>query len=55
VGGDAPDPRAIGFVGSVKWHERSAFDAPEGRTLARVRDAVRVGTAARGLAERRGG
>lgn len=29
VGGDKPDPTAIGFVGSVKWRDRKSFGAAD--------------------------
>jgi hypothetical protein len=29
VGGDRPDPRTIGFIGSVKWRERGRFSAED--------------------------
>jgi AAA+ ATPase superfamily predicted ATPase len=40
VGGDAPDPRSIGFIGSVKWREKERFSSRELRDLARNRAIV---------------
>jgi len=37
VGGDRPDPRAIGFIGSVKWREKGPFSAGELAALAKQR------------------
>jgi hypothetical protein len=40
VGGDAPTPTRIGFVGSIKWHESESFSAAELRELTKCRGAV---------------
>lgn len=40
VGGDAPLPTTIGFVGSVKWHESDAFSAGEAAALTEHRTRV---------------
>jgi AAA+ ATPase superfamily predicted ATPase len=40
VGGDAPRPTAIGFVGSIKWHENESFTRRERRALVEHRAAV---------------
>jgi uncharacterized protein len=40
VGGDRPAPDEIGFVGSVKWRERGAFDGGDLRELEAVRARV---------------
>jgi len=40
VGGDAPVPARIGFIGSIKWHESEPFAASELRELANNRDHV---------------
>lgn len=40
VGGDAPEPSRIGFVGSVKWREDAPFAAAELEELARQRAKV---------------
>lgn len=40
VGGDRPDPRSIGFIGSIKWRERSPFGATDLRDLATGRTHV---------------
>ncbi|NLT05991.1 MAG: AAA family ATPase [Solirubrobacterales bacterium] len=40
VGADAPDPRAVAFVGSIKWRERKRFDRSDTRELVRQRAAV---------------
>ncbi len=37
VGGDRPEPAAIGFIGSVKWRERGRFSAKDLAQLARQR------------------
>jgi uncharacterized protein len=44
VGGDAPEPARIGFVGSVKWRRKEPFGAAEAAALAEHR--VRVPGAA---------
>jgi AAA+ ATPase superfamily predicted ATPase len=55
VGGDAPSPSTIGFVGSIKWHEREPFGAREAAALAVHRSRVPGGAAARLLAVSRTG
>jgi AAA+ ATPase superfamily predicted ATPase len=40
VGGDAPEPNRIGFVGSIRWHEEAPFAAAELDELARSRTKV---------------
>jgi uncharacterized protein len=40
VGGDAPDPTVIGFVGSIKWHENEQFGTREAAALAQHRTHV---------------
>lgn len=40
VGGDAPEPSRIGFIGSVKWREREPVSAQELQELAAGRSAV---------------
>lgn len=40
VGGDAPEPTRLGFVGSIKWHESRPFAAKELRDLAQSRAQV---------------
>lgn len=40
VGGDAPVPARIGFIGSIKWHESEPFAASDLRELASGRDRV---------------
>jgi hypothetical protein len=40
VGGDAPEPTSIGFVGSIKWHEHERFTTAERAALAAHRAAV---------------
>lgn len=40
IGGDAPSPTAIGFVGSVKWHEREPFTRAERAALVEQRGRV---------------
>lgn len=40
VGGDAPEPTRIGFIGSIKWHESEPFAASDMRELASNRDRV---------------
>jgi uncharacterized protein len=40
VGGDAPEPASVGFVGSIKWHASEPFAAAELRELVGGRDAV---------------
>jgi uncharacterized protein len=40
VGGDAPEPAKIGFVGSIKWHESEPFDVTELRRLTSSRERV---------------
>ncbi len=47
VGGDAPSPTRLGFVGSIKWHRDEAFSVAERRTLAEQRSAVPGGSDAR--------
>lgn len=34
VGGDAPEPTTIGFVGSIRWHDREPFSSGEAGGLA---------------------
>jgi len=55
VGGDAPSPSAIGFVGSIKWHEREPFDAREATALAEHRSRVPGAAGAKLLAVSRTG
>lgn len=40
VGGDAPNPSRIGFIGSIKWREREPFTADDLDDLARHRAIV---------------
>ena len=50
VGGDRPDdPRRIGFLGSIKWHESAPFTAADATAL--VRDAALVPGAGAGPGE----
>ncbi len=55
VGGDAPEPTKIGFVGSVKWRESEPLSAPELRGLARHRAVVPGAEAAKLVAVSRAG
>jgi AAA+ ATPase superfamily predicted ATPase len=55
VGGDAPDPKHIGFVGSIKWHEQRAFAPDEARALAQARAAVPGAASAKLVAVSRSG
>jgi uncharacterized protein len=55
VGGDAPVPEKIGFVGSIKWRETRGFAAEEARTLAVARSMVPGGETAKLVAVSRGG
>jgi AAA+ ATPase superfamily predicted ATPase len=55
VGGDAPSPSHIGFVGSIKWHEARAFAPDEARALAQARAAVPGAAAAKLVAVSRTG
>jgi hypothetical protein len=55
VGGDAPVPERIGFVGSIKWRETRGFGADEARALAAARVAVPGGETAKLVAVSRGG
>jgi len=55
VGGDRPDPAAIGFIGSVKWRERGSFSAKDLAELARQRAQVPGAEAAKLVAVSRGG
>lgn len=47
VGGDAPEPTTIGFIGSIKWHERNPVHPTEMRQLAARRADVPGGAAAK--------
>ncbi len=47
VGGDAPQPAKIGFVGSIKWHESEPFAVAELRKLASSRERVPGATEAK--------
>lgn len=40
VGGDAPLPTRLGFVGSIKWHQNEPFSRAERDALVRHRSAV---------------
>lgn len=40
VGGDAPSPTRVGFVGSIKWHQNEAFSLTERQVLVDHRAAV---------------
>jgi AAA+ ATPase superfamily predicted ATPase len=55
VGGDAPEPRQIGFVGSIKWRERDPFGSDDAGALATARSSVPGGAAARLVAVSRSG
>jgi AAA+ ATPase superfamily predicted ATPase len=55
VGGDAPDPTRIGFVGSIKWHQRRIFDASEARALTTAQAAVPGAAGAKRVAVSRSG
>ena len=55
VGGDRPDPGAIGFIGSVKWRERGSFSAKDLAELARQRVQVPGAEGAKLLAVSRSG
>jgi uncharacterized protein len=55
VGGDAPVPERIGFIGSIKWRETRGFAAEEARTLAVARSMVPGGETAKLVAVSRGG
>ncbi|HVY79258.1 MAG TPA: ATP-binding protein [Solirubrobacterales bacterium] len=55
VGGDRPDPTAIGFVGSVKWRERGEFSAEDLARLARQRAQVSGAEGAKLVAVSRSG
>jgi AAA+ ATPase superfamily predicted ATPase len=47
VGGDAPVPERIGFVGSIKWRETRGFTTDDARALAAARAAVPGGETAK--------
>jgi len=55
VGGDAPDPDRLGFVGSVKWREDSRFSAADARVLSEARALVPGAAATRLVAVSRTG
>ncbi len=55
VGGDRPEPTAIGFVGSVKWRERGRFSGGDLAELARQRALVPGAEAAKLVAVSRSG
>jgi len=55
VGGDRSDPRSIGFIGSIKWRERSAFSAGDLRDLAAGRTHVPGAESAKLVAVSRSG
>jgi AAA+ ATPase superfamily predicted ATPase len=55
VGGDAPTPTTIGFIGSIKWHERDPFSASDARKLAANRVHVPGAAAAKLVAVTRCG
>lgn len=55
VGGDAPHPRTIGFLGSVKWRESEPFTASDLRELVQGRAAVPGAEAAKLVAVSRAG
>jgi uncharacterized protein len=55
VGGDAPEPGKIGFLGSVKWREREPFTAGELSRLAEHRAQVPGAEAAKLVAVSRSG
>lgn len=55
VGGDAPDPSKIGFVGSVKWHETEPFTARDADALVAHRARGPGGAGAKLLAVSRTG
>ena len=47
VGGDAPSPTTVGFVGSIKWHAHEPFTSAESDALAAHRARVPGATGAR--------
>lgn len=55
VGADAPDPTRIGFIGSVKWHDRDPLTAREAAELAGHRAHVPGGAGAKLVAVSRTG
>jgi hypothetical protein len=55
VGGDAPNPSTIGFVGSIKWHETERFGRAEAAALAEHRALVPGAAGAKLLAVSRTG
>lgn len=55
VGGDAPVPERIGFVGSIKWRDSRGFAATDAHALAVARAAVPGGQTAKLVAASRGG
>lgn len=55
VGGDAPDPTTIGFVGSIKWREAAPFTAADATALQHHRASVPGGEAALLVAVSRSG
>lgn len=40
VGGDAPSPGSVAFIGSIKWHESDRFTTDEARALVEHRGDV---------------
>jgi len=55
VGGDAPVPTRIGFIGSIKWHDRARFGTADASALAARRAAVPGAAAAKLVAVSRTG
>jgi hypothetical protein len=55
VGGDAPEPRRIGFIGSAKWRENEPLSSRDMRDLARRRAVVPGAEAAKLVAVSRTG
>lgn len=55
VGGDEPEPKTIGFVGSVKWREREPFSADDLHELQAARAHVPGAEGAKLLAVSRSG
>ena len=55
VGGDAPSPSAIGFVGAIKWHKREPFDVRDATALTEHRRRIPSAAGAKLLAVSRTG
>jgi AAA+ ATPase superfamily predicted ATPase len=55
VGGDAPEPTGVGFIGSIKWRESEPFSASDLRELRGTRAQVPGAAAAKLVAVSRAG